>query len=172
MYSLDRAIVGVIESVCATMLELEVVEIAAPGAPIAAGLTARVEITGGWSGMLVLRCDSAFAHACAAILFADDGCGDTAARDAVGELTSMVAGNLKALLPAPARLALPSVSAAGEPDPTIPGDPIAHVHIRLPAGQHVEIVLAGDPVACRTTPAERGETADTIFDTQTLHEPS
>jgi chemotaxis protein CheX len=69
-----------------------------------------VHIDGAWQGAVILRCPQTLGAALTAEMlgsksmptFDDIG-------DALGELTNMVAGNLKALLPAPSSISLPAV---------------------------------------------------------------
>jgi CheY-specific phosphatase CheX len=70
-----------------------------------------VQITGSWSGAVLVSCSPEFTHLVAKILFnnaAEASSEDE--RDALGELTNMIAGNLKAILAAPSYLGLPTVS--------------------------------------------------------------
>lgn len=142
MPPLDRAIVEIVESVCSSVLGLSIVEAIGPGAAAGTtGLTARTTVEGAWSGAVVVRCDRAFADACAAILFEGEPCGPAEARDALGELTNIIAGNLKALLPSPSQLSLPMVG-GDEPVELVGADHnLDHVRFEV-AGQHrLEVVL-------------------------------
>ena len=64
-----------------------------------------------WSGAVQLECSADFAAMAAQRMFAADG-GVTRLEldDALGELTNMIGGNIKSLLPAPSHLSLPSVT--------------------------------------------------------------
>ena len=80
-------------------------EQASPGA-----LTAAVYYAGSWKGALLVECSAEQAKSWSARLMSipppislDD------ARDGLGELTNMMAGNLKALLPPGVGLSIPSV---------------------------------------------------------------
>ena len=83
--------------------------------PVADGgaldVSARISMTGAWSGRIVLICSAALARRFAARMALRDEPQVSAAdvRDAVGELVNAVGGNLKALLPGPTWLALPRV---------------------------------------------------------------
>jgi chemotaxis protein CheX len=73
-------------------------------------VSACVHITGAWNGAIALSCDTDFAGQAASIMF------DLAAvpptteemQDALGELTNIVGGNVKALLPESCHLSLPA----------------------------------------------------------------
>lgn len=59
-----------------------------------------VHISGEWQGTLVLQCSTALAREAAVRMFGEDCSGDTLQdmQDAVGELTNMIGGNIKALV--------------------------------------------------------------------------
>jgi chemotaxis protein CheX len=118
---MNRAIAEIVRSVCSSVLGIEAVE-AAAGAPGGDVLVGTVRIAGAWQGAVELRSTTAFARRAAAIIFdAPDGGSDEENRDALGELTNMVAGNLKALLPAPSQLSLPAVAGDREESVNTPG---------------------------------------------------
>jgi chemotaxis protein CheX len=70
-----------------------------------------VAIHGAWEGKVVLECTPKLVRsAAAALLDVDpDQASDEDLRDTLGELTNMLAGNVKGLLPEPCQLALPTV---------------------------------------------------------------
>jgi hypothetical protein len=77
--------------------------------------TVCVKITGAWDGEVRLHCSAPLARCIAAAIFqveADQAANDEIL-DALSELTHIIGGNLKALLPQPVTLSLPSL-----PDPT------------------------------------------------------
>ena len=74
-------------------------------------LSGSVRISGGWAGAVVLECPPTLAREIAALIF---GVGpaeatDEQVQDSIGELTNIIGGNVKALLPGPSRLSLPDV---------------------------------------------------------------
>jgi CheY-specific phosphatase CheX len=155
--------------VCEAMLGLTPEVEAETGAEVddaaeLAGPAGRVGFAGAWSGSVVVRCDPGFAHACAAILLADEACEDAAVDDALGELTNMIAGNLKAVLPAPTRMSLPCVIAARPTADTVPesapGVALAHVGFRLPSGERLSVAVWRNAAPPHTHPPDRGSTAD------------
>ncbi len=81
-----------------------------------------VQITGAWEGAVVLYCPIALARRAAASMFevAVDAASDAQTHDAIGELTNMTGGNLKALLPESCYLSLPTVI-SGAQAAVVPG---------------------------------------------------
>src|ERR1019366_6717354 len=78
------------------------------GEPVVTGF---VSIDGAWNGAIMVRCPIALATTLTTAMFqADNAPGFDDVRDALGELTNMVAGNVKALLPSPRNLSLPAVA--------------------------------------------------------------
>jgi chemotaxis protein CheX len=75
-------------------------------------LTGCVSITGAWEGAVTLDCSAQLARKLAAVMMRQEpeqtSCDDIA--DALGELTNILGGNVKRLLPGPSRLTLPAVA--------------------------------------------------------------
>lgn len=85
-------------------------------------MTGSVQIDGAWEGAVMLQCPQLLASSLTARLFAADGPPPPAEiRDAMGELTNMIAGNLKALLPQPSRISLPTVAFGADYELTVVG---------------------------------------------------
>ncbi|MCU4185661.1 chemotaxis protein CheX [Acidiferrimicrobium sp. IK] len=82
-------------------------------------VAATVEISGEWNGTACLSCsEPASRHAAAAMFGMEvDELSGSDVRDAVGELVNVVGGNIKALLPGPTELSLPSVHDEGDYTP-------------------------------------------------------
>lgn len=74
-------------------------------------LTGFINVTGSWEGTVTLECPSSLAVAGASAMFGmePDELGSEEIEDALGELTNMTGGGLKALLPSPCQLSLPTV---------------------------------------------------------------
>lgn len=74
-------------------------------------LTGCIQITGAFRGAVVLSVPLAMARAAAAAMFALDpsAVGEAEERDAIGELTNMIGGHVKAMVPSVSQLALPAV---------------------------------------------------------------
>ena len=71
-----------------------------------------VAITGTWQGKVGLECAGELPQRLASVMFAADAAGLSPedVSDAVGELTNILAGNTKSLLPEPSRLSMPVVT--------------------------------------------------------------
>jgi chemotaxis protein CheX len=72
-------------------------------------ITTSVDISGAWEGTVSIRFTRQLARHLAAAMMA---CGDSdptpdEVKDVIGELTNMVGGNVKGVLPGPCRLSLP-----------------------------------------------------------------
>ena len=74
-------------------------------------LTGFIQITGGWNGAVVCTASARLVRQVACTLFGidEDSLTPDLLQDALAELTNMVGGNLKALLPGPSYLCLPAV---------------------------------------------------------------
>jgi chemotaxis protein CheX len=112
MHELEGPVTEIVSSVCTNMLGLEVTpDVPHVQAPGERHLVGCVQITGAWSGAVLISCSPDFARLAAKIIFANPGEPSLAdEHDALGEISNMIAGNLKAVLPAPSFLALPTVS--------------------------------------------------------------
>jgi len=92
-------------------------------AVMGATLTACVQISGPWNGALVIRCGVDTARTAASLMLEMESgeASDEELADVVGELANMIGGNVKALVPQPARLGLPSVVEGKEYSMHLPG---------------------------------------------------
>ncbi len=90
-------------------------------------LTGCVQLAGAWEGSVFLYCPATLAGEVAATMFGTSPeslpSGDV--EDALGELTNMVAGNLKIVLPRPCQLSLPAVVEGIDYRVIVPGTKIA-----------------------------------------------
>jgi chemotaxis protein CheX len=78
------------------------------GEPVVTGF---VSIDGAWNGAIMVRCSMRLATILTSTMFQSDGAPSfDDVSDALGELTNMIAGNVKALLPSPCSLSLPAVA--------------------------------------------------------------
>lgn len=73
--------------------------------------TGKVEISGAWNGVMLLRGSGKFAHSAASAIFSNGPFEVTAQdrQDAMYELSHVMANNVKALLPRHCQLSLPQV---------------------------------------------------------------
>jgi chemotaxis protein CheX len=102
-----------------------------------------VQITGAWQGAVILSCPEAFAARAATVMF-DTPVEDrklTDMQDAIAELTNMIGGNLKGLLPVTdaCQLSLPAVIAGADFTTRIPGSRLIH-RIALDCGGQTIVV--------------------------------
>lgn len=107
-----------LEGVTRTMLGLEVTDPDAdpPSERARDRLTAVVELSGAWRGAVLLSCSRRLAGVACERMLAPVGGGEAKLQDtfdALGELTNMLAGQVKALLPGPTRIGIPEVSGLG-----------------------------------------------------------
>ncbi len=120
----ELEIVDVANAVWQSMLGMETYALD-PDTPLATGpyITATVLISGEFEGGVTLHLASSVGRSLAALMFGmelDEVSADETT-DAVGELANMVGGNLKALVPQPAKLSLPSVAEGDNYKVTFPG---------------------------------------------------
>ena len=117
-------IVEIAQEVWSSFLSLDLVPVDASTAALdGPRLTGVVSISGGWQGTVVLECALPHAVAAAEAMFAAEPgslSGDEVS-DALGELTNMVGGNIKSLLPAPSALSIPSVAEGESYTVRVPG---------------------------------------------------
>lgn len=126
-------VVEVVNAVWQSMLGMEAYDLG-PDAELEEGpfITATVLITGAFEGGVTLQLSSIVGRTLAASMFGmetDEVSADECI-DAVGELANMVGGNLKALVPQPAKLSLPSVAEGDSYKVSFPGtDVVSQVGI-------------------------------------------
>ena len=125
----EYEIIDVASAVWQSMLSMDVYGLE-PGAGLDGGsfITATVLITGAFEGGVTLQLPSPAGRTLAAVMFGkeeEDVSPDEVA-DAVGELANMVGGNLKALVPQPAKLSLPSVTEGDSYTMSFPGTEVTN----------------------------------------------
>lgn len=110
------AVIEVTNAVCESLLGVMPIPCVAP-LPAGERVTARVSISGAWRGAVEVRISRALAARLVREVLQAEPCStdDPDVRDIVGELANMIGGNLKALLPEPCSLSLPSVANEGRP---------------------------------------------------------
>jgi chemotaxis protein CheX len=100
-------------------------------------LTGCVHISGAWNGSVFVQATTEHAVRAAEAMFAADPgtLGQDEVGDALGELTNMVGGNVKGLLPVPSSLSLPSVAGGESYTLRVPGAALlSRVSLVGPAG--------------------------------------
>jgi chemotaxis protein CheX len=111
----EADLVEIIAATWTSLLALDVIPSAEGSGPL--GLRGRVSIGGAWHGEVVFECSRALSRILGDVMVRS-GSPDTLAedaRDAVGELTNIVAGNVKALVPGHCTLSLPEVEESATP---------------------------------------------------------
>ncbi len=111
----EDAFYEIIQNTWSSTLGFHVERSSGSEAVVAGALTVCVKITGAWNGEVRLHCPVPLAQSIAALIFQvqAESVGSDEVLDALSELVHIVGGNLKALLPQPVVLSLPSLS-----DPT------------------------------------------------------
>jgi len=114
-----------VETIWSTMLGLEanLSQTMMAGRLKATTMTGCIYITGAWRGAVKVECSSGLARRVAAIMFGADACDVTSDQinDALGELTNIIGGNIKALLPEPSHLSMPAVTEGTDYLFSVPG---------------------------------------------------
>ena len=113
MQFLEEEILEITETTWQSMLGLDIHPRALPASmgPAEGHLTGKVEISGAWTGAVLLHGSHELAAAAAAVIFATEPGAETKqdSFDAMYELTNIIGGNIKSLLPEPCQLSLPCV---------------------------------------------------------------
>jgi chemotaxis protein CheX len=121
----ERRVCDAVETIWTTMFGLQAT--ANPtmmaGRLKASTLTGCIYITGAWQGAVKVECSGGLARRVAAIMFGADVCDVTPDQinDALGELTNIIGGNIKALLPEPSHLSMPAVTEGTDYLFSVPG---------------------------------------------------
>lgn len=103
-----------IETIWTVVLDCSVQSIPLPagGQDLTDSLTGMIEITGAWEGIVALECPRGFVRQAASLVFEMEP--DLVTRDQLEdtlcELTNIIGGNFKALLPPSTHLGLPAVA--------------------------------------------------------------
>jgi chemotaxis protein CheX len=101
----------VVKSIWSTLVDVPLEPGGGTGGSEESMVTGIVNIDGAWRGAVFVQCPLALASLLTAAMFQGDEAPTLDdVRDALGELTNMVAGNVKALLPEPSSISLPTVA--------------------------------------------------------------
>lgn len=141
MQFLEEEISEITETTWQSMLGLDIRPRALPASmgPVEGYLTGKVEISGVWTGAVLLHGSRQLAMEAAAVIFLNEPGGVTEqdAFDAMYELTNIMGGNIKSLLPEPCQLSLPCVESTTEKHLRIPGMERASELVFDCQGQHL-----------------------------------
>lgn len=114
MQYLELEIREITEMVWTSMIKRELQPSAGPDGPTFPPqmLMGSVHLRGDWEGAVTLNCSARLARQLTAILYniTEQSTTSEQTQDVLGELTNIVGGNIKALLPLPSQLSLPSVT--------------------------------------------------------------
>lgn len=107
----DEPIEQIVQSVFATMLEVDVARTDSSCMPEHESTVASIHISGAWTGTVLLALPPELGRAAAAAMLqvSHDDLSDVDVGDTAAELVNMIGGNLKSLLPAPSFLSLPTI---------------------------------------------------------------
>ena len=114
----SAALAEITETVFQSMLGFPIDLSASAGAPATpSSLIGAVEIGGAFEGAVTVECSADFARKAAAVMFsiAEADVDSAEMADMLGELTNMIAGNLKALVGGGCQLSLPTVALGAPP---------------------------------------------------------
>ena len=117
----------IVSSIWMSILDLPIASVPPEeGAALPAGartLTGCVQFTGDFEGATVVHTTAALARRLASVMFMaeEDSLSLEEVQDALGEITNMIAGNIKPLLPGSSRISLPSVVEGEDYTMIVPG---------------------------------------------------
>ncbi len=144
MTAVDEDIKEIAASIWETLFSLPLDS--EPGGVLADGslVTGCVQIDGAWHGAVMLQCSEELAGQLAGELYDASAPNPDEVRDTIGELTNMLAGNIKALLPEPSRISLPTVALGADYAITVVGtQAVAAVPFRCAGSLLVVTLLQG-----------------------------
>ncbi len=142
----DETLYKIVQDTWTSTLGFQVDRAASAEFSAIGALTVCVKIAGAWDGEVRLHCSPPLARSIAAAIFQveADNAGSDEILDALSELIHIVGGNLKALLPQPVTISLPSL-----PDPThgaqtTPQWQMVHQLTLMSEGHPFVVSLSGD----------------------------
>lgn len=145
MSDLSQQIDDIVKTIWSTLTDLPLQTepvaldaIRSRGGPTVTGV---VHVDGAWHGAVLLQCSDALARTITGAMFQHDRPQPEEVRDAIGEITNMVGGNVKALLPEPCTISLPSVTLGSDYDVAVVGSqPVAVTQLSC-AGEPLVVIL-------------------------------
>ncbi len=124
MQFLEQEILEITEATWQSVLGLDIQASHASAPETMEGcLTGQVSISGAWNGVVFLQGSELLARSAASVIFDKDMNEVTFddQQDATYELSNIIAGNIKALLPEPCQLSLPTVKPSSPEAVSMPG---------------------------------------------------
>ena len=148
-----------IETIWTVVLDCNVRPAPVPNSDPAATdvLTGMVGITGAWEGIVALQCSQALARQAASVMFEMEPEQVTfdQIEDALCELTNIVGGNFKALLPPSSQLSLPSVTKGTSDAHTLAGDRVlTQLAFETSLGEVFTVTILSGANACQEMVAQ------------------
>jgi chemotaxis protein CheX len=126
----EEALGQLVEYIWASILGVEPLPVSPPETSGTGNeyLTGCVQITGEWVGAVTLNCPEGLARMASSIMLEADQENITVdeVQDALGELTNIIAGNLKSLLPGSNHLSMPAVVDGRDYRLIVPGSRLVH----------------------------------------------
>lgn len=137
-----------VTDIWSTFLNMQVTATDQPFKPVGKDntLAGCVQITGEWQGTVTLYAPKALGRKIAASMYAmeESDIDDQMVQDVMGEITNMIAGNIKSLLPTPCSISLPSV-AVTDYDLHHPGsEPLTTVNFKCDEHPFLVVMLQED----------------------------
>ena len=107
-------------------------------------ITGSIQICGAWTGTVMLQTNEVFADLAARTMLAieEQQVAPVDRQDTIAELTNMIGGNIKSLVPGPSILSLPSVTSGKEFDIRVFGTTIEDSIAFCCDGQHLRVVIS------------------------------
>ena len=129
MKTFEAEITDIVQMIWSTLIDVPIEPDGSAPPADASTVTGVVNIDGAWRGAVLVRCPLALATLLTEAMFkGDDEPTFEEVSDAMGELTNMVAGNTKALLPQPSAISLPTVAFGSQYEISVKGTrPVATV---------------------------------------------
>lgn len=142
----DADLEEIISTIWSTLFELPLSVADASARLGQSTVTGIVHIDGAWPGALMLRCPMALARQLTAAMFQTGlDPSDDDVSDALGELTNMMAGNVKALLPETCGISLPAVAFGRDYQLNVVGTAVIAAAELACAGHRLSVTLLHRP---------------------------
>lgn len=160
MNLVETDIAEIVQGVWDAMLGLEIELVPGLSGAVDDLVTGSVTVTGATDCVvaLQLRPEGAWAFAAAMFGMPTDEVTEDEVADAVGELTNMVGGNIKSLLPEPSLLSLPTVSRGAPVRVRVPGGS-ARSEVSLLSGEEVVVVQVWSRLPNADAPSSDGSSS-------------